>query len=381
MKATAEPFTGLAKVILGTGVCAVLLTGCMGFLFPSDPALIDESVRGPLADTCAEFSWSIQPFELNVRLKEDLADAAEFALTWQLEHGGWSKNKPTLERAWDGKENKHEQTGKNGLPLGSFDNNATVAELWVLARAYRETGDERFRQSFNRGLDFVFEAQHPSGGWPQVYPERTGSPTGGLYSNYVTFNDHAMTRVLLLLRDIARGEPPYDWISPDLQQQAAEAFRAGIDYILAAQIIVNGRPTAWGQQHDPNSPFGPLHGRPYELPGIAADESAGLARLLMSLDERDGVPLEDVRQAVNCALDWFSASRLEKPLAAAHRSGRWARLYWLEDGLTPIFGDRDSGGQKIYWDVNEISEERRSGYAWAGDWPQDLLDSVTRIEP
>lgn len=41
----------------------------------------------------------------------------------------------------------------------------------------------------------------------------------------------------------------------------------------------------------------------------------------------------------------------------------------------PIFGDRDS---TIHDDVNELSRERRNGYAWYGDGPKRTLDHYAR---
>jgi PelA/Pel-15E family pectate lyase len=47
----------------------------------------------------------------------------------------------------------------------------------------------------------------------------------------------------------------------------------------------------------------------------------------------------------------------------------WARLYEL-DTDKPIFGDRD---RTIHYVLGEISNERRAGYTWYGDWPASAL--------
>jgi len=49
----------------------------------------------------------------------------------------------------------------------------------------------------------------------------------------------------------------------------------------------------------------------------------------------------------------------------------WARYYSIDKG-TPIFGDRD---KTIHDDVNELTLERRNGYAWFGIGPQQALDA------
>ena len=57
-------------------------------------------------------------------------------------------------------------------------------------------------------------------------------------------------------------------------------------------------------------------------------------------------------------------------MPAPGSSPLWARFY--ETGTDrPIFGDRD---QSIHDDVNEISLERRNGYAWYGEGPKRALD-------
>ena len=47
----------------------------------------------------------------------------------------------------------------------------------------------------------------------------------------------------------------------------------------------------------------------------------------------------------------------------------WFRYYEL-DTNTPFFAGRD--GIKRY-QLTEIEEERRKGYAWAGSWPASVL--------
>jgi PelA/Pel-15E family pectate lyase len=47
----------------------------------------------------------------------------------------------------------------------------------------------------------------------------------------------------------------------------------------------------------------------------------------------------------------------------------WARYYDLSTHQ-PIFGDRD---KSLHDDVNEVSLERRNGYAWWGIWPRKTL--------
>jgi hypothetical protein len=49
----------------------------------------------------------------------------------------------------------------------------------------------------------------------------------------------------------------------------------------------------------------------------------------------------------------------------------WARYYEI-DSNRPFFCNRD--GIKVY-NLDEVDQERRIGYAWYGYWPDDLLNS------
>ena len=55
------------------------------------------------------------------------------------------------------------------------------------------------------------------------------------------------------------------------EEQVKAAFYKGIDYIKKAQVISQGKPTAWCQQYDPKK-IKCVKGRSYELPGISGSE-------------------------------------------------------------------------------------------------------------
>ena len=272
---------------------------------------------------------------------------AEYILTWQLPHGGWSKGIAFQDGPWQPGMPKSTQVNR-GVELGSFDDGKTIAEMKVLATVYRATGDERFKEGFLRGLDFVFAAQYPTGGWPQSYPRRDG------YSDNVTYNDGAMINILRLVRDVARS-PAYDFVGPEYRQRAEMALQKGIDYILKSQIEVNGVLTAWGQQHDPFT-YEPTYGRSFELPSLTAGESVGVVEFLMELPD----PTPEIRRAILSALLWFERVRLP--------DGRWARFYEIGTDR-PFFVPRS--GEKLY-DYNELPLDAR-GYAWYGTWPASVL--------
>ena len=77
-----------------------------------------------------------------------------------------------------------------------------------------------------------------------IFPLREG------YYSHITFNDGAMIGVMRLLRDVATGEEPYDFLDQAVRDRAAAAIAKGLEAILKCQIVVDGKPTAWCAQHD-----------------------------------------------------------------------------------------------------------------------------------
>lgn len=303
--------------------------------------------------------------------EKDIA-SADSLLTWQLDHGGWYKNMgAAYTRPWDGKESRTELQSKSGEEIGSIDNGATTNEMMFMAILYDETKDDRYKQSVRKAIGFLLTMQVPSGGWPQVYPAR------GNYSDNVTYNDYAMTRVMEVLRLVADRSYPFDndIVDDKLRSRVEQSLERGLDYILKSQIKVDGKPTAWGAQHDPVT-YGPVGGRPYEHPSISSAESVAVVQYLMTIPN----PSKEVNDAVQGALNWLEKARVKgmkydtktpigSDFVAAPNSSTWYRFYEIGTNL-PIFSGRDG---VIKRNLPEIEEERRNGYTWGGDWPLKLL--------
>jgi PelA/Pel-15E family pectate lyase len=158
---------------------------------------------------------------------------------------------------------------------------------------------------------------------------------------------------------------------------AGESVRRGIDCLLATQIVVGGHRTVWCQQHDPLT-LQPASGRNYEMPSKVSSESAEIVLFLMRLPK----PSPQVVAAVHAAAAWFEKTKISdmafqrtsdggRRLAPASGSGPlWARYYEI-GADRPIFGDRD---KTIHDNLDEISQERRRGYAWYRDTPKRALE-------
>jgi PelA/Pel-15E family pectate lyase len=289
-------------------------------------------------------------------------------LSWQAEAGDWPKNTDTATVPYSGEPAKLK---------GTFDNGATCDEIRFLGRAFLATRDEKCRDAAINGLDHILLAQYGNGGWPQTFPPGNG------YPRYITFNDDAMVRLMNFVREISREER-WIFVGEERRRKAGEAFEKGVQCILQCQIrdTKSGKLAVWCAQHDEKD-FSPRPARSYELPSFSGSESVGVLRLLMSIEK----PRPEIVAAVEGAVEWIKHSRIagikvvevpdekapkgkdKRVVEDADGPGLWARFYEIDSGR-PFFCDRD--GVKKY-SLAEIGYERRNGYAWYGNWGEELL--------
>lgn len=287
-------------------------------------------------------------------------------LSHQTDVGGWPKHRDTTASVRD----------VAGPAQATFDNGATTDELRFLARMHRATHGERYRTAFEKGMDYVLQAQYANGGWPQFHPPGRG------YARHITFNDDAMVRLMEFLRE-TYTETTYDFLSAARREAARRAVDRGIQCILECQIKVDGKLTAWCAQHD-EIDFSPRPARTYELATLSGSESVGIVQLLISLD----APSPAIVHAIDAAAAWFETVQLRGIRQVIERDEKspkgtnkivvkdplapplWARFYEIGTNR-PIFTDRD-GVPK--YDLADIGYERRNGYGWLGSRPQKLLD-------
>jgi PelA/Pel-15E family pectate lyase len=313
---------------------------------------------------------------------------ADVIVSFQTPGGGWSKNmsmagEPRQRGQSYAPDNVSKYLGPDDFDtprarewnyISTLDNNATTTEMRFLARvatANPGAAGKPYGDSFIRGIHYLLNAQYPNGGWPQVWPLEGG------YHDAVTFNDNAVTQAAEVLTDAANGAGDYGLVPADLRTLARVSAARALDCILAAQIVVNGKRTAWAQQHDPIT-LAPVSGRNFEPAALSSGESADLLVYLMSLPN----PSPAVHAAINYGIAWlkstaiygqqWTGTRAEgRHLVATPGAGPiWARYYSITTGQ-PIFGDRD---KTIHDDVSELSLERRNGYQWFSNGPQHALD-------
>ena len=291
---------------------------------------------------------------------------ADVLVSYQTPTGGWSKRIDFTRPRQPGESFSAEE---RWTWIGTLDNGATTEQLRFLAGAIAAHNQPAHRASFLRGIEYLLAAQQPTGCWPQVYPLMGG------YHDAATYNDDATINALRVLRDAAGGGQA--WVPGEVRARAAAAVERGIGCILATQVVVDGRKTVWGAQHDPIG-FGPARARAYEHASLSGRESAAILNFLM--ETRDPTPA--VVEAIHAAAAWFRQAAITgyhyEPrgvLTAREGAGPlWARFYEIGTNR-PIFSDRDG---QVRYDLSQIGEERRTGYLWYTDEPATTLRRYER---
>lgn len=301
-------------------------------------------------------------------------------LVWQRNTGGWPKNIDMTVPLTD--QQRHQIIkDKKVTDDSTIDNGATTMQMNYLARLYQQTKDDRYREAFQKGVNYILSGQYENGGWPQFWPTQRD------YQVQITYNDDAMVNILTMMRDILKGKEQYAGLSDEkLNEKIEKSFRKGIDCILNTQIKVGDTLTVWCQQHDRKTLY-PTYARAYELPSFCSQESASIVRFLMTLPNPD----ERIRRAINSAMAWFEKTkitgyRVEKigkkgepgadtRLVADPNAGPlWARFYDLLN-CEPFVCDRDGMPRKH---LSDIGPERRNGYSWYNDRPATLYKNYEK---
>jgi len=291
-------------------------------------------------------------------------DKYDIVLSHQYDNGGWPKN-----QAYDSK-------GSGGNDKGTFDNNATVTEIVFMAQAYQETGSSKYRDSVRKAMDFILEAQYSSGGWPQFYPLRGG------YSDHVTFNDNAMASVLTVLHNAHQKQAPFNGniFDDSKRSEMKRAIDKGVDYILKSQWVQNGKLTVWCAQHGKDD-YQPKAARAYELESLSGSESVEVIGFLMTQPQT-----AEIKKAVQAGIAWFRSSdtilkdyvydKSTKEKIVYKQGGQmWYRFYDLYSN-SGFFSDRDGGK---YYNIMDISEERREGYSWGGNYGSKIISYANKV--
>jgi PelA/Pel-15E family pectate lyase len=301
---------------------------------------------------------------------------ADNLVLYQRRNGGWPNDADMA--APLGPEARATVTGDKGLNDSTIDGGSTSGQLRFLARVIDATRIERFRAPFFAGLEYLFLAQYPNGGWPQYYPLRSD------YSRYITFKDNAMIGVMTLLRDVASGKAPFKFVDAARRERARNATERGLDVILRSQLRAGRRLAAWCAQVDPVT-LEPRGARSFEPPSTSGKESVEIVRYLLAIGRPSPATVDAIEGAVaflreNRVTGIRVATRPDPTLPngqdvtvvpAGDGPDLWARFYELGSNR-PIFVGRDG---VVKYSLAEIEPELRSGYSWLGPYAADLLET------
>lgn len=245
--------------------------------------------------------------------------------------------------------------------VSTFDDDNSQSALRFLMELVETKGGEEppaeIRRAMEYGLAKMLAAQYPNGAWPQRYDGKPRDPAQfpvqparipasypreyqreSYYSHY-TLNDNTQRDCIRTMLDAFRRFHKREYL---------EAARRGGDFLILAQLPAPQ--AAWAQQY--NARMEPAWARAFEPPAVCSGESAGAVRTLVELHRETGD--RKYLKPIPAAIDWFKRSQIAPDT--------WARLYELGTDR-PIYGDRDG---KIHYTLEELSEERRRGYAWRG---------------
>jgi PelA/Pel-15E family pectate lyase len=302
---------------------------------------------------------------------------AERMLLFQRSNGGWCQpgGDPINYNKEVTKELRTKLKKEKDKNDTTIDDESTTKEITYLLDAFDKTQNSVYLSSAERGIKYLLDAQYPSGGWSQFFPDTSG------YRKHITFNDNAMINVLWVMKKTAEKEGAFRHLSDELSLSASTAVEQGVKCILRCQYIQNGIKTVWCAQHNRDT-FLPAKARAFELPSLSGAESVGIVRFLLSIKN----PNTEIKESVNAALAWFEKAAIQNKdtklvynekgkaidriIFDAEGSTIWARFYDL-DTNQPFFVGRDSQPKS---ELKDIEQERRVGYSFYGHYAENLIN-------
>ncbi|MDP1904054.1 MAG: pectate lyase [Pseudomonadota bacterium] len=299
----------------------------------------------------------------------------------QLESGGWFhyiETDETKRLRFHFKQNnnsKHTSSGKR-INTSSYDDENTQNVLLFFidycdtVKGIMDNRDISICDAANYGLSKLLQAQYPNGAWPQKwnginheassYPiSRANRPDNyprkhvkSKYQAAYTLNDGSHESIINVLACA--------WLSTGEVKYKNASIKAG-DFLLRAQMP-SPQPI-WAQQYNQN--MEPTWARPFEPPAVTSAESVSALRALLTVYSltHDKKYLE----AIDRAVTWFDSSKISDKT--------WSRFYELNTNI-PIYGDHDGN---IHYHINEISNERRHGYQWSGNFGYDKFIATLAV--
>jgi pectinesterase len=137
-----------------------------------------------------------------------------------------------------------------------------------------------------------------------------------------------MVDAVRLLRHVARGD--FAFVADSVRRRAGDSLARGVDCILRSQVLVDGRRTGWGAQHDPLT-FVPISAANGEPAALSAWDSPGVLEFLLEEDPEDPRVAASVRGAAawmrETMLWGIMASPELRPEPSPGEGPLWAHFY------------------------------------------------------
>jgi hypothetical protein len=254
--------------------------------------------------------------------------AGDLVVNLQLPNGGWFSEVPVRgDRA---------ATWFLAIaPWATLDDDVTSGAVRFLLALWQRTGEGRYREAAERGVDLLVDSQLDDGAWPLTWRPRLRRWLSPSFEDLPSLNDAATTAVIETLVIAARALDRPELLGP---------ARRGADWLLSVRHGLPG----WAQQYSMNGE--PVAGRAFEPIALATWETRHALEALDAVAAATGD--RKYCEPFATTLDWLAREEL--------RPRCWARFYSLDEG-GPIFLDRRG---------NPVADPRRAKrpYRWTGDF-------------
>ena len=223
--------------------------------------------------------------------------------------------------------------------LVSFDDDQTQSALSFLMAFEQKFVDDIALASIERGLNLMTSSQLSNGGWPHMFPRQ------GNYHDYATFNDEGINDCVRVMIEADRY-----YSNAQIRDSLFQAAR----FIMRSQLPPPQ--PGWAQQY--NEYMQPAWARSFEPPAVCPQVTVNNIDTLMDL----AVYLNnrEYLEPIHDALRWLDDTQLE--------NGLWPRFIEIGTGKA-LYYDR---GRIRVDSLDELSDERRTGYAYQSDISKKL---------
>ena len=241
----------------------------------------------------------------------------------------------------------------------SLENGSTVAQLRYLAKYITENkpDDDRYKNAFFKGLDFLLNNQRANGGWCMEPASAKGFNGNTEIGNKVT------TEVLTLLQDIAvLNNQNFVFVRKSVDiSPIKSALEKGNNFIVSSQLSENGTKSGWATQVKDDNTV--TMGRTYERESVSSFTTKDVVDYLMSVHN----PSAQMIDAVTSAVAWLKEVKIEdKELQIVMNNGfdvylvdgdgTWASNY--------VYDEASNSYRPLYSDVDPDKSDQKLVNVW-----------------